>query len=88
MGCESTGFAHAAYIGCMTLFLHSPACIATYSLVLSVDKTMGIDGARLIGVMLQRNGTLLNLSLTCKQPPFFSASCSLCLEFSASMPTN
>ena len=86
MGCESTAFAHAASIGCMALFLHSPACISTYSPVLSVDKTMGIDGARAIGVMLQRNGTLLNLSLTCKQPPLACASSSLYLEFYASMP--
>ena len=66
MSCESTRCAHAVYIGCMTLFLHSPACILTYPPVLSVDTTMGVDGARAIGVMLQRNGTLLDLDLACK----------------------
>jgi hypothetical protein len=48
---------------------------------------MGVDGARAIGVMLQRNGTLLNFTLSCKQPPFAYASSSLCLEFSTSMTT-
>jgi hypothetical protein len=48
---------------------------------------MGIDGARAIGVMLQRNGTLLDLTLSCKQPPFACASSGLSLEFSASMTT-
>jgi hypothetical protein len=49
---------------------------------------MGVDGARAIGVMLQRNGTLLDLDLACKQPPYIAcASSGLCLEFSASMTT-
>ncbi len=87
LSCESTRCAHAVYIGCMTLCLHSPACILTYPPVLSGDTTMGVDGARAIGVMLQRNGTLLDLTLTCKQPPFACASSSLSLEFSTFMTT-
>ena len=44
------------------------------------DHTIGFDGARAIGDMLQRNSTLLTLSLVCKQPPFVVASSTLCLE--------
>ena len=63
MACESTSCAHAVYIGCMTLFLHSPACLLTYPPVLSVDETMGVDGARAIGDMLRSNSTLLDLNV-------------------------
>jgi hypothetical protein len=44
------------------------------------DETIGVDGARAIGVMLQRNRTLLELSICCTQPAFVGASSSLCLE--------
>jgi hypothetical protein len=47
---------------------------------MSGDSTIGVDGARAIGDMLQRNGTLSSLSVTCKQPPFVGTSSSLCLQ--------
>ncbi len=44
------------------------------------DETIGVDGARAIGVMLQRNRTLLDLEIICTQPAFVGASSSLCLD--------
>jgi hypothetical protein len=44
------------------------------------DETIGVDGARAIGGMLQRNRTLLTLLIVCKHHPFVCASSSLCLE--------
>jgi hypothetical protein len=34
------------------------------------NETIGVDGARAFGAMLQRNGTLLELSFACTQPTF------------------
>ena len=45
-----------------------------------VDETIGVDGARAFGVMLQRNRTLLELNFNCTQPAFVGASSSLCLD--------
>ena len=45
-----------------------------------VDQTIGVDGARAFGVMLQRNRTLLELDFACTQPAFVGASSSLCLD--------
>jgi hypothetical protein len=44
------------------------------------DETIGVDGARAFGAMLQRNRTLLELSFVCTQPAFVGASSSLCLD--------
>jgi hypothetical protein len=52
--------------------------------VFSVDSSIGVDGARAIGVMLQRNCTLLELAISRKHHPFVGASSSLELE---SVPT-
>ena len=49
-------------------------------LLFLVDETIGVDGARAIGAMLQRNRTLLELEIVCKHHPFVGASSSLCLE--------
>jgi hypothetical protein len=52
----------------------------THFLLFLGDKTIGVDGARAIGVMLQRNRTLLELDFVCTQPTFVGASSSLCLD--------
>ena len=49
-------------------------------LLFLVDETIGVDGARAIGAMLQCNRTLLQLNIMCKHHPFVGASSSLCLE--------
>ena len=48
--------------------------------LLFLGGTYGVDGARAIGAMLQRNRTLLTLEIVCKHHPFVGASSSLCLE--------
>jgi hypothetical protein len=52
------------------------------------DKTIGVDGVRAIGAMLQRNRTLLKLNFACTQPAFVGASSSLCLESAPSATRN
>ena len=54
----------------------------------SGDKTIGVDGVRVIGAMLQRNRTLLSLDFACTQPAFVGASSSLCLESAPSATRN
>ena len=44
------------------------------------NKTIGVDGVRAIGAMLQRNRTLLSLDFACTQPAFVGASSCLRLE--------
>ena len=48
--------------------------------LLFLGGTYGVDGARAIGAMLQRNRALLELNIICTQPAFVGASSSLCLD--------
>ena len=55
-----------ADVGCMT---RPPAYMHTHPLILTGDETIGLEGARAIGGMLQLNSTLTYLDISCKQPP-------------------